>query len=100
MLFARLTGVVVRAAGSLAALQQAVEAGLVVDVVEEDALDVDAVAHDGLPPLEVVLVAGESVDEEAGPAGLGHRLGEERNGDLNGHDAAVENVLGDEVAVR
>ena len=55
-------------------------------------LEVDFVAHDFVPPGEVILVPRESVDEEIVLLGRGHRVLQEFARDLDGNDAPVLDV--------
>ena len=74
-------------------------AGLLVAVKEEDKLLVDLVPHGLVPPLEVVLVPGEAVDEEVVLFRLVHGGLQERAGDLHRDNGAVADMALDELAV-
>ncbi len=65
---------------------------------EEDELEVDLVRHLLVPPGEVVLVPGESVDEEVVPVRLPHGPLQQRAGDLHRHDRPVRDVALDQLA--
>lgn len=81
--------VVIRAAGRLAALEQALNHDSLRHVVHEHGVDGRRVADDALPAVDVVRVAGEAVDEELGRARRAHRRVDEADRHLDGHDAAL-----------
>ncbi len=75
-----------------------------VAVKEENELHSSMLVHDLVPTLEVVRVAGETIDEEAGDGLLGssmllHSSTEELDRDLNGDNLAFVNVVVNEIGV-
>ena len=98
-LLERLLVVVGAARPGGAPAQAALDARLLVAVEEEDEALLDLVAHGGVPALQVVLVAGEAVDEEVVLLRLVHGGLEERARDLDGDDGAVADVALDQLAV-
>ena len=98
-LLERLLVVVGAARPGGAPAQAPLDARLLVAVEEEDEALLDLVAHGGVPALQVVLVAGEAVDEEVVLLRLVHGGLEERARDLDGDDGAVADVALDQLAV-
>mmetsp|Transcript_31987 Transcript_31987/g.44629 ORF Transcript_31987/g.44629 Transcript_31987/m.44629 type:complete len:213 (+) Transcript_31987:159-797(+) len=84
--------VIVASPAGGAALQDASRHLVFVCVIEQNTLHVHCAAHDTLPPLQVIIVAWEAVDQESGAARLHHGFLEQRNRDLNRHNFSFHNV--------